>query len=53
MTDEKKINETIDKYEDFVNSAIAKLFRFMGLSTVEWEAEGCIIRDIDGKQGVY
>lgn len=44
------IDQTIEKYENFVNPAIAKLFRFMGLSTVEWEAEGNIIRDIDGKE---
>jgi len=50
MTTEQIISETIDKYEGFVNPAMAKLFRFMGLSTVEWEAEGSIIRDIDGKE---
>ena len=50
MTTEEIISETIDKYENFVNPAMAKLFRFMGLSTVEWEAEGSIIRDINGKE---
>ena len=50
MNTEQIISETIDKYEKFVNPAMAKLFRFMGLSTVEWEAEGSIIRDIDGKE---
>ena len=50
MTKENIISETIDKYENFVNPAMAKLFRFMGLSTVEWEAEGSIIRDINGKE---
>jgi putrescine aminotransferase len=37
--------ETIEKYEKYVNPALARLFRFMGLSTVEWEAEGEVIRD--------
>ena len=50
LTNEHIISETIEKYEQFINPAMAKLFRFMGLSTVEWEAEGSIIRDIDGKE---
>ena len=50
MTTEHIIDETIAKYENFVNPAMAKLFRFMGLSTVEWGADGSIIRDIDGKE---
>jgi len=49
MSTEDIISETIENYEEFINPAMAKLFRFMGLSTVEWEAEGSIIRDIDGK----
>ncbi|MDF2570457.1 MAG: patA 3 [Sporomusa sp.] len=44
------ISETIDKYEKYINPSIAKLFRFMGLSTIEWEAQGSIIRDIEGKE---
>lgn len=50
MTTEQIIDETIANYENFVNPAMAKLFRFMGLSTVEWSADGSIIRDIDGKE---
>lgn len=50
MDKEKIIAETIDKYEKFVNPAVAKLFRFMGLSTVEWQASGINIQDIDGKK---
>lgn len=44
------ISETIEKYEQYVNPAIAKLFRFMGLATIEWEAQGNVIRDINGKE---
>lgn len=44
------ISQTIDKYEQYINPAVAKLFRFMGLATIEWEAEGAVIRDIDGKE---
>ncbi len=50
MEKEKIVAETIAKYEQFINPAVARLFRFMGLATVEWEAEGSIIRDIDGKE---
>jgi putrescine aminotransferase len=50
VTTEHIINDTIEKYEQYINPAMAKLFRYMGLSTVEWEAEGNIIRDIDGKE---
>lgn len=51
MSDKQQIiNETIEKYEQYINPAVAKLFRFMGLSTIEWEAQGNVIRDIDGKE---
>ncbi len=50
MDKEKIIAETIEKYEQFVNPAVARLFRFMGLATVEWQAEGSVIRDIDGNE---
>ncbi|MCE5285039.1 MAG: aminotransferase class III-fold pyridoxal phosphate-dependent enzyme [Pelosinus sp.] len=42
--------ETIEKYEKYVNPALARLFRFMGLSTVECEAIGEVIRDNEGKE---
>jgi len=51
MTDKQQmVNQTIDKYEKYINPAVAKLFRFMGLSTIEWEAQGNVIRDIEGKE---
>ncbi len=50
MNNEQIIRDTVEKYEKFINPAVAKLFRFMGLSTVEWRAEGSIITDIDGKE---
>ncbi|MGL5514163.1 MAG: aminotransferase class III-fold pyridoxal phosphate-dependent enzyme, partial [Sporomusa sp.] len=51
MTDKQQIvNQTIDKYEKYINPAVAKLFRFMGLSTIEWEAQGNVVRDIEGKE---
>ena len=34
------VEETIDKYEKYINPAQAKLFRFMGLASIEGHAEG-------------
>ena len=44
------IAQTLEKYEKYINPAMARLFRFMGLSTIEWEANGSVITDIDGKE---
>lgn len=44
------VEETIAKYEKYINPAQAKLFRFMGLSSVETSAEGWTITDSEGKQ---
>ena len=35
------VEETIGKYEKYINPAQAKLFRFMGLASIEGHAEGC------------
>lgn len=47
---EALIGETMENYEAYINPAVARLFRFMGLATIEWQAEGSIIRDINGKE---
>lgn len=44
------VEATIERYEKYINPAMAKLFRFMGLGTIEWEAKGAIITDIHGKE---
>ena len=44
------VSETISNYEQFINPSVAKLFRLMGLSTIEWTALGSIITDSDGKE---
>lgn len=44
------VEETIEKYEKYINPAQAKLFRFMGLASVEASAEGWTITDSEGKQ---
>lgn len=49
MEKERVIEETIEKYEKYINPAVARLFRFMGLSTIEQHASGVIITDSNGK----
>ncbi len=44
------VEETIDKYEKYINPAQAKLFRFMGLGSVEGTAEGWTITDTNGQE---
>ncbi|MDL2280291.1 aspartate aminotransferase family protein [Selenomonadales bacterium OttesenSCG-928-I06] len=43
------VEDTIAKYEKYLNPSTAKLFRFMGLNTVEDRAIGSVIYDIHGK----
>lgn len=42
------VEETIAKYEKYINPAQAKLFRFMGLASIEGHAEGWTITDSEG-----
>lgn len=44
------VEETIEKYEQYINPAQAKLFRFMGLGSVEDNAEGWTITDSEGQK---
>ena len=44
------IENTISNYEKYLNPSTAKLFRFMGLNTVEDSAKGSIIYDINGRE---
>ena len=44
------VEETITKYEKYINPAQAKLFRFMGLGSVEAQAQGWTITDSEGQQ---
>ncbi|MCX7780780.1 MAG: acetylornithine/succinylornithine family transaminase [Negativicutes bacterium] len=50
MDQEQIISETFEKYEQYINPAMAKLFRFMGLAAVEHEASGEYICDTNGKK---
>ena len=44
------VEETISKYEKYINPAQAKLFRFMGLASVEGHAQGWTITDSEGRE---
>lgn len=44
------VEETIAKYEKYINPAQARLFRFMGLDSVEASAEGWTITDSAGQE---
>lgn len=44
------VEETISKYEKYINPAQAKLFRFMGLASVEGHAEGWTVTDSEGRE---
>ena len=39
---------TVSRYEKYVNPGMVQLLKFMGLESVEEEAEGCFVTDIDG-----
>ncbi len=42
--------DTLERYRKFVNPGLVTLYRFANLQTVEWEAQGAVIRDIHGKE---
>lgn len=46
----KYVDETIEKYGKFINPSTARLFRFMGLDSVEGSARGWTITDTEGKE---
>ena len=37
-------------FEHHVGTALARVMRFMGLTTVEWEARGAVVRDAHGRE---
>jgi len=47
---EKTIEETIEKYEAYVNPTLANLMRFAGFGDVEESAQGTIVRDCSGSE---
>lgn len=41
---------TFERYQRHVNPGIASLLKFSGFEYPEWDAEGCIIRDVAGNE---
>lgn len=50
MPEETLINETMDAYKHYHNPSLARLLKLSGFNTIEWEAEGTIVRDARGKE---
>ncbi|HEX6971807.1 MAG TPA: aminotransferase class III-fold pyridoxal phosphate-dependent enzyme [Limnochordia bacterium] len=44
------VADVIRRYERYVNPARVRLVRLMGMDRLEWEAEGCIVRDAEGRE---
>ncbi len=42
--------QTFERYQRHVNPGIASLLKFSGFEYPEWDAEGCIIRDVAGNE---
>ena len=47
---EQIIEETIEKYEEYVNPTLANLMRFAGFGDVEESAQGTIVKDYSGNE---
>ncbi len=45
---ERIVEEALADYGTYVNESMARLYRFMGFTTLEWKARGAIITDVYG-----
>ncbi len=46
----EELPDVFSLYKRYINPYLADLLRFAGCDRVEWEAEGCIIKDSEGKE---
>ena len=46
---DRLIRETLERYRRYLNPGLARLYRFGGTDTIEWEAEGCFVWDAHGR----
>lgn len=46
----ERAEEVLARYGEHVNSSMARLYRFMGLTSIEWEGEGAVLRDTEGNE---
>lgn len=44
------IERTIQHCREHLNPGLAALVKFIGFETVEWEAEGAVVRDVRGEE---
>ncbi len=44
------VSRTVQRYEEHSGAALARLMRFMGMATLEWEARGAVVRDAHGNE---
>ncbi|AGB41499.1 acetylornithine/succinylornithine aminotransferase [Halobacteroides halobius DSM 5150] len=44
------VEETITNYKDYVNPSLARLYKLMGLDSLEWEADGITVKDVEGQE---
>jgi len=44
------IEQALGDYGNYVNESMARLYRFMGFTTLEWTARGATITDIQGQE---
>ncbi len=44
------VEDTLSDYGEYVNGGMARLYRFLGFTTLEWYAEGSTLVDIHGKR---
>lgn len=47
---EEVVEKTLEGYAEYVNEGLARMFRFLGFSTLEWENSGAVVKDIFGKE---
>ncbi len=47
---DRAAQEVLDKYARYVNAGLVRLYRFANVETMEWDAEGAVVRDIHGKE---
>jgi putrescine aminotransferase len=47
---DRLIRHTLERYQRYLNPGLARLYKFGGTETVEWEAEGCFVWDAHGRE---
>lgn len=44
------VHKVLEDYGRFVNDGMARLYRFLGFNTLEWENCGAVLKDVYGKE---